>query len=162
MNPVVPVKALLHDSRKSAGGDQVFATKERKGQIGPSIGRGGQARVYEATRGEGQAICALKWISTRFSKRAERFKRELEVHVKLSTEHAANIMPIIDHSITESANQLRGYIVMPKAFRALDHAYPIFVGQIELTLSVFTGIITGIIEAHKAGVLTFKFRCRCV
>lgn len=62
-------------------------------------------------------------------------------------------MPVIDHSITEDEGQLRGYIVMPRAFRALNDAHPLFVGEVEFTLNIFAGVVSGIIEAHKAGVL---------
>ena len=123
--------------------------------LGKEKGSGGQARVFEAWKdGEASSILALKLIRTARPKKKERFRKEVEIHASLSSRHASNIMPIIDHNIQESAGgEIQGYIVMPLAWKTLDEISDTLVGRIELCLEVFRGVTVGIAEAHGEGAI---------
>lgn len=121
--------------------------------IGKQIGSGGQGKVYEVSKGEAIEIAALKLIVTKWPKKAERFKQELDTHTKLSANNAPNIMPVLDFGVEETNGETQGYIVMPKAKHSLENKNELFVGRFELSLEIFSGIVRGIEYAHKAGVI---------
>ena len=95
----------------------------------------------------------MKWIVARTTKKADRFKKEIEAHAALSAKSAPNIITVIDHGITEEGGVIRGYIVMPKAIQSLHDSDEVFIGRVELALEVFSGIVRGIQHAHNAGVI---------
>ena len=118
------------------------------------IGGGGQASVFEAICGEASDVVAIKPIFTRRTKKAGRFKREVEQHVRLSAERAPNIIPVIDHQIAvRSDGSVEAYIVMPLAHASLEDVSTTFLGRFELSLDTFLGIVRGVEAAHRAGVI---------
>ncbi len=118
------------------------------------IRRSGQAEVYEATKGEGEPIRALKLIRTKNPQKRARFIQEVRKHLELSIKHAPNIIPIIDHNLDEfERGEQEGYIVMPLAATTLDEQVPLLSFRAELCLEVFRGIVSGIQEAHAVGII---------
>ncbi|HYM62502.1 MAG TPA: protein kinase [Thermoanaerobaculia bacterium] len=134
----------------------IRSDKRRVGDwvLGRRIGRGGQGDVFEATRGEGQPIVALKYIEARKPKKRARFIQEVEKHHELSLRGARNIIPIIDHNLQELAGgAVEGYIVMPRAALNLEQAVGTTEGRIEICLEILLGVARGIGEAHRIGVI---------
>jgi serine/threonine protein kinase len=125
-----------------------------KWKVGRRIGKGGQARVFEARAGEASETYAIKQISARTKKKAARFKQEVEQHAALSAVRAPNIMPIVDYHIEIAANgTTEGYIVMPLAYGTLDDLANLFEMRVELSLEVFAGILRGVEAAHNLGIV---------
>lgn len=123
-------------------------------KIHGQIGKGGQAHVFEAVKDEGQPIRAIKIIRSRSIQKRTRFAQEITKHLELSKSTSRNIIPILDHNLEEfSTGQVDGYIVMPKALNTLEQSMPIFKGRVELCLEIIHGILSGVKEAHKIGVI---------
>jgi serine/threonine protein kinase len=123
-------------------------------KIGEIIGRGGQAKVYAASKGEGTPVCALKIINSNQPKKRARFIQEVRKHAELSDRKASNIIPILDHNLNEFENGGRiGFIVMPKAEANLEDQIDIFGGRVEFCLEVFRGIVNGVVQAHGIGII---------
>jgi serine/threonine protein kinase len=122
--------------------------------VGHRIGRGGQARVFEATSGEASEVFAIKPISTTATKKGARFKQEVEQHARLSSEGASNVIPVVDfHIEVHEDGATNGYIVMPRAHANLDEVASTFEGRLELSLDTFLGIVRGVRAAHDRGVI---------
>ncbi len=124
-------------------------------KIGNRIGRGGQARVFECSSGEGKPICALKVIQTDYPKKRARFIQETQKHMELSAKKAPNIIEIIDQNLVDFENgQTKiGYIVMPKAETNLEPQISLLRNRTEFCLEIFRGITYGIKGAHTLGVI---------
>jgi serine/threonine protein kinase len=117
-------------------------------------GRGGQARVYEATAGEGGEVYALKLIQAKTAKKLSRFKREIEQHKLLSDRRAPNIMPILEDAVeVRDDGSAQGHIVMPLGVGTLEDFVGVFEARLELSLEVFVGILRGVEQAHAIGVI---------
>lgn len=122
--------------------------------VGRRIGRGGQARVFEATSGEASEVFAIKPISTTATKKGARFKQEVEQHARLSSEGVANVIPVVDfHIEVREDGVTSGYIVMPRAHANLEEVATSFEGRLELSLDAFLGIVRGVRAAHEHGVI---------
>jgi serine/threonine protein kinase len=124
-------------------------------KLGEQIGKGGQGRVFAATRDEG-TLAAVKLINLSRPKKRARFIQEVKLHARLSDEQALNIIPVLDHNLEEieaPENSVRGYIAMPKAVCSLDDILPLLNLRTELCLETFLGIVNGIKNAHLAGAV---------
>ena len=120
-----------------------------------SLGRGGQASVFRASREEG-TVAAVKVIGLSRPKKRARFIQELKIHVELTQAHAPNVIPVLDHNleqISDAGDAVRGYIAMPVAICSLEDRYQLYNLRTEFCLETFIGIVTGIQAAHKLGAI---------
>ncbi len=119
---------------------------------------GGQGRVFKAQKEEGQELVAVKVLNLARPKKRARFVQEIEAHASLSAKGAPNIVPVLDHNLEELAEPetgVRGYIAMPLAQWCLQDLIEAgtFRRRTGLTLEIFRGVVTGIRNAHAAGVI---------
>lgn len=124
-------------------------------KLGEQIRRGGQGRVFEATRDEG-TIAAVKVIELSWPKKRARFIQEVRTHSLLSDAHVPNVIPVLDHNLVELSdpeNAVRGYIAMPRAVCSLDDRIGIYTLRTDLCLETFLGVVNGIRNAHHAGAI---------
>jgi serine/threonine protein kinase len=122
--------------------------------LGERIGTGGQGVVYRSVRGEAGEPVAVKLLKLTRPKKRARFIQEIKIHAALSGNRAANIMPLLDHNLTETENgEVQGYLVMPLAKSSLDDVKDILHGRLELSLEIFCGIVDGVRAAHAGGVI---------
>ncbi|MGZ5431479.1 MAG: serine/threonine-protein kinase [Thermoanaerobaculia bacterium] len=118
------------------------------------IGSGGQSTVWQAFKGEADEAVAVKVLRLSHPKKRARFVQEVTIHSALSAANAPNIMPLLDHSLEETANNgVKGYIVMPLAEVSLHDVIDTLRDRLELSLELLCGIATGLAAAHKAGVV---------
>jgi serine/threonine protein kinase len=132
-------------------------------KVGPWVLRellreGGQGRVFKAQKEEGRELVAVKVLNVSRPKKRARFVQEVEVHASLSAKGAPNIIPVLDHNLEELAEPeggVRGYVAMPLAQWSLQDLVlaGTFRGRTELCLEIFSGVLTGICNAHAAGVI---------
>lgn len=124
-------------------------------KLGEQIRRGGQGRVFEATRDEG-TVAAVKVIELSWPKKRARFIQEVRTHSLLSDAHAPNVIPVLDHNLVELSdpeNAVRGYIAMPRAVCSLDDRIGIYTLRTDLCLETFLGVVNGFRNAHHAGAI---------
>ncbi len=89
-------------------------------------------------------------------KKRARFIQEVKIHALLSNKNASNVIPILDHNleqISNSENEVRGYIAMPMAICSLHDRYKLYNLRTEFCLETFLGIVNGIRAAHKLGAI---------
>jgi len=55
------------------------------------IDRGGQAEVYQAKKGEGETVCAIKIIKTASTKKRARFAQEVRKHLSTLVHKFGNV-----------------------------------------------------------------------
>ena len=128
-------------------------------RIGPyrlveRIGSGGQGTVWRAFKGEGEEALAVKVLRLSHPKKRARFIQEVSIHSALSAASAPNVMPLLDHSLEETANNgVEGYIAMPLAEVSLHDVIETLRERLELSLELLCGVATGLAAAHKAGVI---------
>lgn len=124
-------------------------------KLGEQIRKGGQGRVFEATRDEG-TVAAVKVLEISWPKKRARFIQEVKIHSQLSEAHAANIIPVLDHNLEELSNSemgVQGYIAMPRAVCSLDDRIGLYTLRTDLCLETFLGVANGIRNAHQAGAI---------
>lgn len=118
------------------------------------VGEGGQGVVWRAFKGEGGEAVAIKVLRLSHPKKRARFIQEINIHSALSAARAPNIMPLLDHSVSEMGNEgVKGYLVMPLAEVSLQDVVETLRERLELSLELLCGIATGLDAAHSAGVI---------
>lgn len=118
------------------------------------VGRGGQGVVWRAFKGEGGEAVAIKVLRLSHPRKRARFIQEINIHSALSAAKAPNIMPLLDHHVTESGSSgVTGYLVMPLAEVSLHDVIETLRERLELSLELLCGIATGLDAAHSAGVV---------
>lgn len=118
------------------------------------VGKGGQGVVWRAFKGEGSEAVAIKVLRLSHPKKRARFIQEINIHSALSAAKAPNIMPLLDHQVSETGNNgVKGYLVMPLAEVSLHDVIETLRERLELSLELLCGIATGLDAAHSAGVI---------
>jgi serine/threonine protein kinase len=119
--------------------------------IGNKIGEGGCASVYEArTQSDGQLV-AVKIIK-RDSVTTQRLRRFRNEFMFCMTARHPNVVPVLDHGVTETNEDGLPFFVMPRFPQTLRQLMSGHIPPSQI-LELFQQILTGVHFAHERGIV---------